>query len=81
LGIAAYGEEKVTDFLKDVTAKGEAKRGDVAKMKKEFRTFREYCRQKAGFGPVGVVGNQANYPGGPRYLYGNCWLGQFYFRR
>ena len=46
LGIAAYGEEKVADFLKDVTAKGEAKRGDVEKMKKEFKKKGEFLRKE-----------------------------------
>ena len=46
LGIAAYGEEKVADFLKDVTARGEAKRGDVAKMKKEFKKKGEFFRKE-----------------------------------
>lgn len=46
LGIAAYGEEKVADFLKDVTARGEAKRGDVEKMKKEFKKKGEFFRKE-----------------------------------
>lgn len=46
LGIAVYGEEKVADFLKDVTAKGEAKRGDVEKMKKEFQEKGEFFRKE-----------------------------------
>ena len=46
LGIAAYGEEKVSDFVKDVTAKGEAKREDVEKMKKEFKEKGEYFRKE-----------------------------------
>ncbi len=45
LGIAAYSEEKLAEFLKEVTAKGETKREDVAKFKEEFlkkgATFRK----------------------------------------
>ncbi|MFH2068043.1 MAG: hypothetical protein ABII89_01080 [Candidatus Omnitrophota bacterium] len=46
LGIVAYGEEKVADFLKEVTAKGEIKRGDVEKMKKEFKKKGELFRKE-----------------------------------
>ncbi|MFA5393018.1 MAG: phasin family protein [Candidatus Ratteibacteria bacterium] len=46
LGIAAYGEEKVAGFVKDVTAKGETKRGDVEKMKKEFKKKSESLRKE-----------------------------------
>jgi len=46
LGIAAYGEEKVADFLKDVTAKGEAKRGDAEKIRKEFKKKGEFFRKE-----------------------------------
>jgi len=46
LGIAAYGEEKVSDFMKEVTAKGEAKREDVEKMKKEFKKKGEFFRKE-----------------------------------
>ena len=46
LGIAAYGEEKVADFLKEVTAKGEAKHGDADKIKKEFKKKGEFLRKE-----------------------------------
>ena len=46
LGIAAYGEEKVSDFLKDVTAKGEEKRADAEKIKKELKKKGESFRKE-----------------------------------
>jgi len=37
LGIAAYSEEKLSDFLKEISAKGEATRGEVTRLKKELQ--------------------------------------------
>jgi len=37
LGMAAYSEEKVSEFVREVSARGEEKRKDVEKMKKELK--------------------------------------------
>ena len=37
LGLAAYSEEKISLFLKDVTTRGEAKKEDAEKFKQELK--------------------------------------------
>ncbi len=46
LGLAAYSEERVMEFLKDISARGETARKDVARIKKEFRVKGERFRKE-----------------------------------
>lgn len=37
LGLAAYGEEKISAFVREVSARGEAKQEDVARLRETLR--------------------------------------------